>query len=259
VWSGLPAHRKFALENQDGIISDCHNTLDYINTHFTARGKKQVVWDPVDLKRFEPRPKKPDLLMRFNIPCSEKTRFLMTLCRLSVGSRHKGVERILQVMRKLEDMEDIHYIIAGDGNDRGRLESLSREMGISHRTHFIGNVNESELVDVYNLGDLFVLISDIGEGRGEGIPMTPMEAGACGKPLLVGNQDGSRELINSGEGGYILAPFDLEGTEKAIRTIFSDQRLYAELSEQIRRRVASHFSYEAFSHKTISALEGCNE
>ena len=55
-------------------------------------------------------------------------------------------------------------------------------------------VHEDDLPKFYRASRIFTLVSDRGKGRGEGIPLTPLEAMACGSPIIVGNQDGSQEL-----------------------------------------------------------------
>lgn len=255
IWSGLNRLRVQGLRYHDLIISDCHNTADYIQTTFHRKTPTSVVWDPVDLSRYFPKPKSEDLFSRYNIPRAPGFRYIMTLGRVSVASRHKGVERIIQVFSNLKDVPDIHYIIAGDGDDRARLEKLVADSGMTSQIHFIGSIPENDLADVYNLCDIFVLISDIGPNRGEGIPMTPMEAGACGKPVFVGNQDGSREIIEQGNGGYIFDPFDFSAIQEKIRQVCFNDDLRDLLSIQIQNRIQKTFSYEIFAQKTISALE----
>ena len=57
------------------------------------------------------------------------------------------------------------------------------------------SINEFDLPFVYKSAHLFCLVSEKGKGKGEGIPLTPMEALASGLPIIVGNHDGSKELI----------------------------------------------------------------
>ena len=50
------------------------------------------------------------------------------------------------------------------------------------------------MAHLYSLPDVFSLVSEVGKGMGEGIPLTPLEAMACGTPIIVGDEDGSKQI-----------------------------------------------------------------
>jgi phosphatidylinositol alpha-1,6-mannosyltransferase len=254
LWSNLLFHRQFGLENHHHILSDCYNTADYINNYFNFQRQIDIVWDPVDLDLFFPEKKHSGQFLEFGIPFSKDNFYLLTLCRLSKGSRHKGVERNIRMMKNIPD-ENIHYLIAGDGDDRARLEKISKNLGLAKRVHFLGSIPEDKMRSVYNMGDLFILISDFGVGRGEGIPMTPMEAGACGLPIFVGNQDGSRELIKNGQGGFLFSPNEQQKIIKSICLLKNNPKTYARLSAEIVDRMKDAFSLKRFHTETTTILE----
>jgi phosphatidylinositol alpha-1,6-mannosyltransferase len=111
------------------------------------------------------------------------------------------------------------------------------------------------LSDVYNGADIFVLVSDRGPGRGEGVPLTPLEAAACGKPIIVGNEDGSREAIIDGESGFIVSPRDLNSIRKAILRLVDNKELRENMGHSARLRVKREFSKEVFKSRTENLVE----
>ena len=58
-------------------------------------------------------------------------------------------------MRKLD--ENYIWIVAGDGDDRNRLMKKTEEYGLSGRVHFVGRVDIKNLIDYYNLCDVFIM------------------------------------------------------------------------------------------------------
>jgi phosphatidylinositol alpha-1,6-mannosyltransferase len=86
-------------------------------------------------------------------------------------------------------------------------------------------------------------------GGGEGIPLTPLEAAACGVPILVGNQDGSQEAVIEGMNGQIFDPFDLEAQGKAILELVADPERRAAMGRAARVRIEDEFAYPAFLEK----------
>jgi phosphatidylinositol alpha-1,6-mannosyltransferase len=79
---------------------------------------------------------------------------------------------------------------------------------------------------------------------------------ACGVPILVGNQDGSREAVVDGANGFILDPFDLDRIESVIDQLAVDEELRRTLAAGAIRVVRERFSYEAFrdKHKALYDL-----
>jgi phosphatidylinositol alpha-1,6-mannosyltransferase len=92
-------------------------------------------------------------------------------------------------------------------------------------------------------------VSDRGKGRGEGIPLTPLEAMACGTPIIVGNQDGSQEAVVDNLNGYCIDPFDLNSHKIEMNKLLSSNELHIEKSHHALRLARTLFSYEEFKEK----------
>lgn len=255
VWTDLRKHEAAALRSADHIVSDCFSTASYAEKTLRVNKEKiSVVWDPVDVDKFIPRNTVKDILSCYGVPYSPDNCYLMTLGRISEKSRHKGYDRLLDVM-KLIARDDVIYLIVGDGDDRYRLENRVKEEKLSSNVFFLGSIPEGDLVDVYNSTDIFVLVSDRGYGRGEGVPLTLLEAAACGKPIIVGDEDGSSEAVHHGENGYIVSPRDLDSIFQAIIRLVDDPSLRESMGRLARKRVVQDFSYQTFKQRTADVLE----
>ena len=77
---------------------------------------------------------------------------------------------------------------------------------------------------------------------------------ACGKPVLVGNQDGSREAIINGENGFVTDPLDLKKHQEIIEQYIHNPGVLKAHSENAWRIARSHFSYTIFKNKHIEFL-----
>jgi phosphatidylinositol alpha-1,6-mannosyltransferase len=154
------------------------------------------------------------------------------------------------MMDLVPDEIPIRLVIAGDGADRGPMSQRAARTRSRDRIFFTGSIEERDLPDVYRSCDIFALISDRGYGRGEGIPLTPLEAAACGKPILVGNQDGSREAAEHGVSGFVLEPFDLEGLAQLLVRLVRDPELRARVGRAAHERIAREHSYDRFRERT---------
>ncbi len=163
----------------------------------------------IDAARFSPRPKRDALVRKYSL---EGKTVVMTMGRLVSAERYKGFDEILEVLPELiEHVPGLVYMIAGEGDDRVRLQSKAGRLGIRGRVVFTGFVPEEQKCDYYNLADAFVMPS-----RGEGFGIVFLEAMACGIPVVGSLADGSREALCEGALGELVNPSDPQGILRAI-------------------------------------------
>jgi phosphatidylinositol alpha-1,6-mannosyltransferase len=110
-----------------------------------------------------------------------------TVGRVASSERYKGHDVMLEawpvVLRRLPDAV---YWIVGGGDDRPRLESKARELGIASSVRFTGAVSPEELAVCYHRCSVFAMPArtelDAREPRGEGFGIVYLEAMAHRKP-----------------------------------------------------------------------------
>jgi glycosyltransferase involved in cell wall biosynthesis len=113
----------------------------------------------------------------------------------------KPVKRIHLLVEALKSTHSpIEWTHIGDGPERRRIEALVKELPDNIVVHFLGNLNNKEVIQQYqtNSYDLFINVSE-----SEGIPVTIMEAFSFGIPVVATNVGGTSELVNQ-ENGYLL-------------------------------------------------------
>jgi len=161
----------------------------------------------VDTGRFRPAPKPTYLLERHGIKTSH---VLLTVGRVSASEGYKGHDMVLCALPLvLQQYPGVHYVTAGACDGLDRLNAQAEALGIASRVTFTGGVAESELVDYYNLCDLFLMPS-----TGEGFGIVFLEALACGK-AVAGNRDGSCEALLDRKLG-LLVPLSVQDVAAAI-------------------------------------------
>ncbi|MBA4388537.1 MAG: hypothetical protein C0404_11185 [Verrucomicrobia bacterium] len=91
-------------------------------------------------------------------------------------------------------------LLAGEGSERRRLESLVRELGIADRVSFLGHLDRAALSKCYAAADVFVLPSLV-----ECQPIVAMEAMHFSLPVLMSDRIVSaRELVDDGQNGLLV-------------------------------------------------------
>ena len=200
----------FLIKHIDAFIAISNFTKNrFLEWAKIGSAKGFLLPNAIDLSRYGTGPKTPALLDRYGL--HDKT-ILMTLGRLVSHDRYKGFDEVIELMPDLiKKVPGIIYIIAGDGDDRSRLEKKVRSLGITERVIFTGRIPEEEKADLYRLADAYIMPS-----RGEGFGFVFLEAMACGIPVVASKVDGSREAVRSGELGIIVDPDNPEEIKSAI-------------------------------------------
>jgi phosphatidylinositol alpha-1,6-mannosyltransferase len=251
VWSGLSKDASWGLKHSDFVISDCHFTANYLESQkIRSSGTTTVIWDCVNLEVFNPQKVNTSILKKYQIPNPENNFNILTLGRLSNTARHKGYERLIEVFKMVAKTEkNTQLIFAGKGDLVPKLRQLVKEADLEDRIHFTGRVEDEDLAAVYSSAHVFSLVSDRGKNRGEGIPLTPLEAMACGSPIIVGNHDGSQEAVVEGKNGFVIDPFDLEDHKKILINLIQKPKLLKEKALNTQTIAKEYFSYQQFKEK----------
>lgn len=255
VWTNLKKFSKFGLLNAHHIISDCLATKNFLIDHNLRKipGDVTVIWDCVDTAYFRPyHTGFENIKIKYNLPDRNKAFIISTLGRMSKDAAYKGYDRLITASTDLiKSNNDVYILMIGRGDLIESLKLQAREAGVLDNIIFTGSVTDDELPLILSYGHLFSLVTVCGEGMGEGLPLTPLEAMACGLPIIVGNQDGSRESIFEESNGYAIDPFDLKLQSQLFNRFYQDGDFTAQLSKNCIEIVQKHFSYVSFKDKHI--------
>jgi len=134
----------------------------------------------------------------------EGKRVLLTVGRMNSRQQYKGQDRVIDAIPSLVAMgHDVHYLIAGEGDDRSRLEALAAQKRVANRVHFLGLVPSGELKDLYCSVDLYVMPS-----TGEGFGIAFLEAMVSGTPAIGLDVAGAKDVLADGELGMCVSEAD---------------------------------------------------
>lgn len=256
IWSGLSKRRQVSMFKTDYIISDCHFTASYVKDNNLHPKDPIVIWDCVDLLRFSPRLVSNDILEKYGVPNAKEHFLIVSLGRLAIEAAHKGFDRLIEnVALLINEYPHVRLVIAGRGSDMPRLKILAAQLGIKKYVIFTGSVDENDLAEIYSCADVFSLVSDRGLGRGEGIPLTPLEAMACGVPVIVGNEDGSQEAVVDDRNGFVVSPLDEVSHCSAFKRLIDEPNLHAKMSRNAQLVAKEYFSYDQFVAKHRALYE----
>lgn len=204
---------------------------------FHAKRTEMINGVGIDLSRFTVASADQKEQIRRELGLQEGETFAFTVGNV-IPRKNQAV--LIRAVKELCD-PGFHLFIAGDGPLEEALKDLSRELGVEKQIHLLGFRR-----DVYRLSsaaDLFLFSS-----RQEGLSVSVMEAMACGLPIVASSIRGNTDLIDPGEGGFLVSPDDAAGFAGAIRQILSDPGI-GELMKAHNLEKIRDYSSEAVLHQ----------
>jgi len=150
---------------------------------------------------------------------------------LSVGHliERKGHDIVIAALPALPGYT---LLIAGDGPERSRLQTLTARLGVQDRVKFLGSVPHDHLRQTYEAADALVLASSR-----EGWPNVLLESMACGTPVIASAIWGNPEVVSKPEAGILIKTRTPGGVAEGVKTLF----------RQLPSRAATRAFAERFS------------
>ena len=135
--------------------------------------------------------------------------------------------------------------------DKGWLyeetQQLVEELKLEKKVRFLGRVSDHELVTLYSLADVFAFPSFV-----EGFGVPPLEAMACGAPVITSNTSSLPEVV--GDAALLVDPHKSGELSAALLRILGDKQLQEELRQKGYERV-KHYTWPVSARKMLSVYQ----
>jgi glycosyltransferase involved in cell wall biosynthesis len=194
------------------------------------------------------RPYPPDQVAAFRRQRGLPERYILYVGNLEP---RKNLPRLVEAYAQLSYLE-IPLVLAG-ARGWGYAELFQRveELDLAGQVLFPGFVPPEELPLWYN-GAIALVFPSIYEGFG----LPPLEAMACGTPVLTSNASSLPEVV--GEAGLQVPPNDVEALAAALQRLVQNAELRADLRQRGWER-ARHFTWERMAQETAALYQRVQE
>lgn len=157
----------------------------------------------------------------------------------------KNLIRLVEAFSRLKGKKDLLLVIAGKIDPRRKeLYSLPERLKVKEKVIFTGLVPEEDLPSLYSMASVFVFPSLY-----EGFGLPPLEAMACGTPVISSNTTSLPEVV--GDAGIMVDPEDVNSLSYSIEKVLSDPDLRSELKTKGLERV-KQFNWRLTAEKTLA-------
>jgi glycosyltransferase involved in cell wall biosynthesis len=170
-------------------------------------------------------------------PVKDKERFAQVIKKFALPERyllylgnfkpHKNVVSLVRAFAMIkEEIKDLKLVLAGPLDSHGEnLRRQVKDLGLDKDVVFTGMIREDDLPEVIlSLADIFVFPSLY---EGFGIP--PLEAMACGTPVVTSNLTAIPEVV--GEAGLLVNPLNIDELARAILSLLNNRDLHGRYAE----------------------------
>jgi phosphatidyl-myo-inositol dimannoside synthase len=179
-----------------------------------------------------------------------KEKRILSVGKVSRESAYKGYDTVIRALPEvLKAVPNARYVVAGEGDDIGRLKRLARETGVEDRVEFKGGIPDAELAACYRSSDVFALPSRAersnGEWRGEGFGRVYAEAALAAKPVVGSTGGGAAEAVLHERTGLLVDPASVSEVAGALIGLLGDPGHAAHMGLEGRRWASHKFTVPA--------------
>jgi glycosyltransferase involved in cell wall biosynthesis len=185
-----------------------------------------------------------ELLAELGLPGN--CRLVAVIGRLWPQKRVKDAIWAADLLKVIRD--DVHLLVIGDGPHRDRLRRFRDQVVIRDKVHLLGHREDVPRI-VPHLDALWS--TSAYEGQSNAI----LEAMAAGVPVVATDVPGTRDLVLSGQTGYLVPVGDRAALARATQRLLENPSLAAQLGTAARRRANGQFSVERMVRRHVELYE----
>jgi len=184
---------------------------------------------------------------------ADPSSYALIVGRMSAEERYKGHDLLIDIWpRVVAQAPNASLLVAGGGDDVGRLRQKAAAAGLGDRLRFLGPVTAARLSALYRDATCFVMPS-----AGEGFGIVFLEAMRAGTPCVAG-PGAAEEIITDGHDGVIVDPARPDDLAEAVARLFLDAPYRGRLGAAARDCVARRFTADRLAARVTALLaDGC--
>jgi glycosyltransferase involved in cell wall biosynthesis len=214
-------------------------------SHLLRRGHVHVVRSGVDTRVFHPREQLAERKARGVAP---EVPVALYVGRLDHG---KGPQVAIEALARLTDVPGAQLILVGDGPRRDENVALAERLGVGSRVHFVGRLTPEAVAEYMSAADVLVFPTLLAEAG----PLVVAQALATGTPVVASRIGAVPEMVTDGESGVLVKPGKPDELAAALRRLFTDPGLRAQMGENGRQAALAGMTVERMTDAMTEVYE----
>jgi glycosyltransferase involved in cell wall biosynthesis len=243
------AIEQMVIDGASAVVAECpQDEMDLRRHYRTPHRKIRMIpcgFDPQELAPVD------RLAARERLGLPQDRPIILQLGRMVPRKGVDTVVRALAIAKARYRIDPLLVIVGGESRDPdpaitpeiGRLMRIAADEGIADDVRFVGQRPRSELRYFYCASDVFVTMPWY-----EPFGITPVEAMACGVPVIGARVGGVQYSVDDGRTGFLVEPRNADALARRLAHVYSDAAIPRLLGKRARRR-----AYELFTWQKVSA------
>jgi glycosyltransferase involved in cell wall biosynthesis len=213
-----------AVAAADVVAAISHATKQALITHYNAPPAKITVIPcgvGQQFQRITDQTRLEEMRRKFEL----QNPLILSVGTLEPRKNHLGLIKAFSEAQASHKSAAMLAIAGGKGWMYEETQQLVAELKLEHKVRFLGRVSEGELIALYSLADVFAFPSFF-----EGFGMPPLEAMACGSPVITSNTSSLPEVV--GDAALLVDPHDVQAIAQAITEVLENEPLRDDLRQK---------------------------
>ncbi|PST82802.1 phosphoheptose isomerase [Pedobacter yulinensis] len=225
------------VRQADLIIAECpQDKEDLLNLYGAAEEKIEIVPCGFNPEEFFPVDKQ---VARKQLGLADDEQVILQLGRMVP---RKGIDNVIRALPHVTGNKALKLIVVGGQTDDAemlRLKAIARDLQVTHQVVFEGSKQRRELSMYYNAADIFVTTPWY-----EPFGITPLEAMACGTPVIGANVGGIKYTVQEGKTGYLVTHNSPHELARRLTDLLGDDAKRLKMGAEAIKRVNRNFTWE---------------
>ncbi|MDQ2715934.1 MAG: glycosyltransferase family 4 protein [Chloroflexota bacterium] len=235
-----------AVAAADVVAAISHATKQALIEHYKAPPQKITVI-PCGIAPHFQRVTDPALLEATRRKFDLHHPLILGVGTLEPRKNHLGLIKAFYEAQQGQEGPAMLALAGGQGWLYEETRRVVTELKLEDKVRFLGRVDDADLVALYSLADVFAFPSFF-----EGFGMPPLEAMACGAPVITSNTSSLPEV--TGEAALLVDPHDTQALADAIRRVIGDEGLREELRQKGYLQ-AQRYTWSESARKMLSVYQ----
>ncbi|MDR4459377.1 MAG: glycosyltransferase family 4 protein [Nitrospirales bacterium] len=238
----------FAYHHAQHLVA----VTDAFKSHMLLKGifseKVTVIKNGVDFTLYKPRHERSHLARELGL----EGKFVASYFGTHGMAHH--LETILEAARELRESKDIVFLLVGDGAERRRILAMRDEMQLSNVVMFDQQPKE-KMPELWSLSTVSLVLLKKSALFKTVIPSKIFESMAMERPVILGVEGESVELVRSAGGGICIEPENASELAKQVLKLSRDPGACRELGSSGRRYVLEHFDRQVLARRFAEVIK----
>jgi 1,4-alpha-glucan branching enzyme len=187
-------------------------------------------------------------------PCKEREDNLVVWVGRFVPE--KGLECLVEAAKIVADeFRNVKFLLVGYGPLKAKIMKLVYDRGLLGRfVRFTGPLSRDDVAKVLGKAAVFVFPS-----LKEGLPLSVLEAMACGVPVVGSDIPGVKDVIKHGENGFLAPPKNPKALADGILALLNDRKLRMRLGKGARELMLENYSWNIVTNRLETVYQEVNQ